>query len=45
MPQIVAQDLSKTYRVAERQAGLMGAVRGLLRRTYRSIEALQGISF
>src|SRR5262245_11032015 len=45
MPQIVVQDLSKTYRVAERQAGLIGAVRGLLRRTYRSIEALKGISF
>jgi ABC-2 type transport system ATP-binding protein len=45
MPQIVVQDLSKTYRVAERQAGLIGAVRGLVRRTYRSIEALKGISF
>jgi ABC-2 type transport system ATP-binding protein len=44
MPQIVVQDLSKTYRVAERQAGLIGAVRGLVRRTYRSIEALKGIS-
>jgi len=25
MPQIAVQDLSKTYRVAERQRGLMGA--------------------
>jgi ABC-2 type transport system ATP-binding protein len=45
MPQIAVQDLSKTYRVAERQSGLMGAARNLFARTYRSIAALNGISF
>ena len=45
MPQIAVQHLSKTYRVAERQSGLMGAARGLFTRTYRSIEALDGVSF
>ena len=45
MPQIAVQDLSKTYRVAERQPGLVGAARGLLSRTYRDIEALKGVSF
>src|SRR5437762_9877772 len=45
MPQIAVQDLSKTYSVAERQPGLMGAARGLFTRTYRNIEALAGVSF
>ena len=45
MPQIAVQDLSKTYRVAERQRGLWGAARGLIARTYRHIEALKGVSF
>jgi ABC-2 type transport system ATP-binding protein len=45
MPQIAVQDLSKTYRVAERQPGLMGAARGLFARSYRDIEALKRVSF
>src|SRR5262245_1274086 len=45
MPQITVQGLSKTYRVAERQRGLMGAARGLLSRACRNIEALKGVSF
>jgi ABC-2 type transport system ATP-binding protein len=45
MPQIAVQDLSKTYRVAERQHGLMGAARGLFSRAHRDIEALKGVSF
>jgi ABC-2 type transport system ATP-binding protein len=45
MPQITVQDLSKTYRVAERQRGLVGAARGLFSRAHRNIEALNGVSF
>ncbi|MFZ1988651.1 MAG: ABC transporter ATP-binding protein [Alphaproteobacteria bacterium] len=45
MPQIIVRDLSKDYRVATREAGLMGATRGLFRRSYRTIEALKGVSF
>jgi viologen exporter family transport system ATP-binding protein len=45
MPQITVQDLSKTYRVAERQRGFKGAARGLFSRTHRDIEALKSVSF
>jgi len=45
MPQIAVQDLSKTYRVAERRRGLIGAGRGLFSRTHRAVEALKGVSF
>ena len=45
MPQIWVDDLSKTYRVAEREAGALGAVKGLFRRRSRTVEALKHISF
>lgn len=45
MPQILVQDLAKTFRVAEREPGALGAVRGLLRRRHRLVEALKGVSF
>jgi ABC-2 type transport system ATP-binding protein len=46
MPRIVVvEDLRKTYRVAERQAGVWGALRGFARPRYRSVEALAGVSF
>lgn len=45
MPQIVVENLVKTFRIAERDAGLWGAVRGLVRRRYRIVSALAGISF
>ncbi len=45
MPQIVVENLCKSFRVAERTPGLWGAVRGLARRTYRTVEAIRGISF
>lgn len=44
-PHIVVQDLVKTYRVAERAPGLWGAVRGLVQRRHRTVEALSGVSF
>jgi viologen exporter family transport system ATP-binding protein len=45
MPQILVQDLSKSYRVSEREPGAWGALKGLVRRRYRIVEALKGVSF
>jgi ABC-2 type transport system ATP-binding protein len=45
MPQIVVEQLVKTYRIAERAPGLWGAVRGLARRRHRTVRALDGVSF
>ncbi len=45
MPQIVVENLSKTFAVAERDPGAWGAVRGLFHRRYRAVRALDGISF
>jgi len=45
MPQIVVEALAKTYRVAERAPGLSGALRGLVRRQWREVRALAGVSF
>ena len=45
MPQIRVENLVKTYRVAERNPGLRGALTGLFRRRHRKVEALVGISF
>ena len=45
MSQIVVEDLSKTFRVAMRRPGLMGAFTGLFSREYRSVDALRGVSF
>ncbi|HSN29441.1 MAG TPA: ABC transporter ATP-binding protein [Kofleriaceae bacterium] len=43
--QIVVEDLAKTFRIAERTAGLAGAMRGLVRRRHRDVAALAGVSF
>ena len=45
MSQIHVENLIKTYRVAERKAGIRGALGGLFRRRHRAIQALAGISF
>jgi ABC-2 type transport system ATP-binding protein len=45
VPQIVVEDLVKTFRVAERRPGLWGAVRGVVRRRVRTAPALSGIGF
>jgi ABC-2 type transport system ATP-binding protein len=45
MPQIVVEHLVKTFQVAERAPGLWGAVRGVVRRRHRVVEALTGVSF
>ena len=45
VPQIVVENLVKRFRVAERPPGLLGALRGVVSRRYRTIDALDGISF
>ncbi len=45
MSLIVVRGLSKRYRVAERRAGMLGALRGIVSRQHRVVEALAGIDF
>ena len=45
MPQIVVEDLVKTFRIAERSPGIWGALRGIAHRRYRTVSALDGVSF
>src|SRR5580704_1060216 len=45
MPIIEAQGLSKTYRVFQKKEGLLGAVRGLFRREYKEVRAVDGVDF
>src|SRR5437879_3406335 len=45
MAQILVENLTKTFRVAKRRAGLWGAVTGLVHRMYYDIPALAGIDF
>ena len=45
MPIIRADGLSKTYRVAQKKDGLLGAFRGLLHREYKEVKAVGGVSF
>jgi len=44
-PYIVVEQLEKCFQIAEREAGLWGAVKGLARRRYREVAALHGLSF
>ena len=45
MAQILVDNLVKTFRVAERAPGVWGALRGVVRRRYRTVSALDGVSF
>jgi len=45
MPQIQLNDLTKTYRVHEREAGVKSSVRSLFVRKYKNVEAVKGVSF
>jgi ABC-2 type transport system ATP-binding protein len=45
MPLIEVQQLSKTYRVPVRPAGLAAALKSLVRRTYDSVAAVREVSF
>jgi len=45
MPIIEAEGLSKTYRVYQKKEGLFGAVRGLFKRQYKEVNAVENVSF
>jgi ABC-2 type transport system ATP-binding protein len=45
MPIIVAENLSKFYPVAVKEPGIKGTLNHFFRRTYRSIKAVQDVSF
>jgi viologen exporter family transport system ATP-binding protein len=45
MPIIQAEGLTKVYRVYQKQAGLLGAVRGLFRREHKEVRAVDNVSF
>ena len=44
-PHILVEHLTKSFRVAERRAGALGALAGVFHRRWRTIDALKGISF
>src|SRR6516165_8769131 len=45
MPIIEASGLSKTYRVYQKKEGLLGALRGLFRREYKEVKAVENVHF
>ncbi|MBS0450756.1 MAG: ABC transporter ATP-binding protein [Proteobacteria bacterium] len=45
MPHILVDRLHKSYRISERDPGLAGALRGLVKRRHRTVDALSGVSF
>jgi ABC-2 type transport system ATP-binding protein len=45
MPIIEASGLSKTYRVFQKKEGLLGAIRGLFRREYKEVRAVDDVTF
>jgi ABC-2 type transport system ATP-binding protein len=45
MPIIEAVGLTKTYRVFQKRDGLLGALRGLYKREYREVRAVDDVSF
>jgi ABC-2 type transport system ATP-binding protein len=44
-PIIEASNLAKTYRVFQKKDGFLGAVRGLFRREYKEVRAVDGVNF
>src|SRR5271163_3278615 len=45
MPIIAANGLSKSYRVYQKKDGLLGALRGLFRREYKEVKAVENVTF
>jgi ABC-2 type transport system ATP-binding protein len=45
MPQIIVEDLHKSFKVPRRKAGLLNSVKSVVSRKYEIIQALKGISF
>jgi ABC-2 type transport system ATP-binding protein len=44
-PQILVENLTKSFRVAARTPGLWGSLKGVVHRTYRTVHALDRVSF
>lgn len=44
-PTIIVDELTKTYQVNKKEPGLMGSLRGLVSRSYESVQAVKEISF
>jgi ABC-2 type transport system ATP-binding protein len=45
MPIVAAHELCKTYRVADKEPGMRGAMRHLFARKYKTVRAVDGVSF
>ncbi|MEI6431556.1 MAG: ATP-binding cassette domain-containing protein [bacterium] len=45
MPQIIVENLVKTYQVAERPIGVLGGLKALAWPRYKTVTALEGVSF
>lgn len=45
MAAIVVAGLNKTYRVFQKREGVMASLKGLFRRTYKTVEAVRDVSF
>ena len=45
MSRIVVRNLGKTFQVAEREPGFVGAMKGLFSRRYRDVKAIDDVSF
>jgi ABC-2 type transport system ATP-binding protein len=45
MPIVEARELTKTYRVYQKKEGLFGAFKGLFRREYKEVHAVEKVSF
>ncbi|MFL5331125.1 MAG: ATP-binding cassette domain-containing protein [Gemmataceae bacterium] len=45
MPIVEARELTKVYRVVQKQAGLGSAIKSLFRREYKTVRAVDGVSF
>ena len=45
MSQIIVENLVKRFRISKREAGMWGAIKGLARRTYHTVDALDGVNF
>jgi ABC-2 type transport system ATP-binding protein len=45
MPQIEVRQLRKVFRVPEREGGFVAALRGLFRRRFKSVNAVDGVDF
>ena len=45
MPQIIVEDLNKTFKVAERAGGLVSSFKSVIKRKYKIIRALKNVSF